>query len=635
MKRDPLPELGDAEDSGPTVLHRFVFANLEVPADEAMYFRLGAGAWAELGEQRLHFDAGSVVSSDTFYNGLTIGTWKRRCDVAALSLRLRGSGDVVLTLGQHRFGQASLWHAEHRLTLAPGTEVELPLPFWPALHDGMLFFRLRGLSAGTLDEAAYVTSDRPARQVRLGIVITHFNRQAQVVPAIGRIERALLARPGLRDLLTLTVVDNSRNLGLASSDGITVIANRNLGGTGGFVRGLLSLIDGGRHTHALFMDDDASCETESIARCLALLQYARSPTLAIAGALLRELEPWRLLEKGARFPGKVEPLSAGLDVRNVVDLLAAERNPARPDYGAWWFFAFPIAAVRRFPFPFFVRGDDVSFGLDNGFDIVTLNGIACFGEDFSAKHGPLTAYLDARYHLVLALLAQRGTPSRVFWVGSRLFVKPLTSYLYSSARAVTLALRHTLEGPDFFRQHLEMAAVRSEIAAWPGNEKMIPIDRAAVSTKGPRRRPESAVRRLARVLTLQGFLLPPWLLADRTLVQDKAFHGRASDVFRFRRVLYLHPATGEGYLARFDRRRFFAELGSFLRAWATVFRRLGDLRKAYAEGAATMTTIDFWRTVYAAETARSPRAAATAPAAGPPQGHDPASTGPGQPLENR
>src|SRR5437762_2991419 len=118
MKRDPLPEPGDAEGTRATVLHRFVFANLEVPADEAMYFRL------------------------------------------------------------------------------------------------------RGLTAGTLDEAAYVTSDRPPRQVRLGIVITHFNRQAQVVPAIGRIERALLARPALRDQLTLTVVDNSRNLGLASSEGV-------------------------------------------------------------------------------------------------------------------------------------------------------------------------------------------------------------------------------------------------------------------------------------------------------------------------------------------------------------------------------------------------------------------------------
>jgi hypothetical protein len=137
------------------------------------------------------------------------------------------------------------------------------------------------------------------------------------------------------------------------------------------------------------------------------------------------------------------------------------------------------------------------------------------------------------------------------------------------------------------------------------------------------------------VLTLQGILLPPRLLADRAVDQDKAFHGRASDVFRFRRVHYLHPATGEGYLAHFDRRRFFAELGSFLRAWATVFSRLGGLRKAYAEGAATMTTIDFWRGVYASETAGSSGAATTARPARSPLQHDPASAGPGQRLENR
>jgi len=634
MKRDPLPRPKD-EATAATALHRLVFANLEVPVDEEMYFRTSGGAWAELGDRRLHFDAGSIVSSDTFYNGLTIAMWKRRCEVSTLSLRLRGSGEVVVTLGQHRFGQASIWHAEHRLILTPGSEVELALPFWAALHDGMLFFRLRGLSAGTLDEAAYVTTDSPRHDVRLGIVITHFNRQAQVVPAIRRIERALLARPDLRDRLTLTVVDNSRNLGLQASGAVDVIPNRNLGGTGGFVRGLLSLIDGGRHTHALFMDDDASCETESIARCLALLQYARSPGLAVAGALLRELEPWRLLEKGARFAGKVEPLSAGLDMRKVSDLLAAERNPARPDYGAWWFFAFPIAAVRRFPFPFFVRGDDVSFGLDNGFDIVTLNGIACFGEDFSAKHGPLTAYLDARYHLVQALLAPRRTASRVFWIGSRLFVKPLTSYLYSSARAVTLALRHVLEGPEFFRDHLDMASVRAEISTWPGNEKMVPVDRSALATKGPRRRPERALRRLARCITLQGFVLPRWLLVDRTLVQEKAFHGRASDVFRFRRVLYLHPATGDGYLAEFDRRRFFAEIGAFLTAWATVFARLSALRKAYIQGATAMTSIDFWRGVYAAEVPVAAGAQGALPGPSFPRWQDPASTGPGAPLENR
>lgn len=121
--------------------------------------------------------------------------------------------------------------------------------------------------------------------MRLGLVVTHFNRVAQVLPAVERI-RCLLRCPDLRGRLTLTVVDNWPNLPLASDAEVSSLPNQNLGGTGGVVRGLLSLIDGGAHTHALFLNDDAACETES-SRALALLSYARTPRLAVTGVLER------------------------------------------------------------------------------------------------------------------------------------------------------------------------------------------------------------------------------------------------------------------------------------------------------------------------------------------------------------
>ena len=579
-------------------LQSFVFPNLEVRAHEEMYVRLNDKAWPDLRGARVHFAAGGILSSDTFFNGFTVGTWKRRCDIRSLSLRIAGAGEFVLTFGLHRYAQTSVWLDEHHFTLEEGDNAELPLPAWREIADGMLFYRVRALGRGTIREAAFETPDVPPNDVRLGVVITHFNRQAQVMPAIRRIEKGVLERADLRGRVTLTVVDNSRNLPLAPHPAVDHILNRNLGGTGGFVRGLLSLIDGGECTHALFMDDDASCETESIARSFALLQYAREQRLAIAGALLREMAPWDLLEKGARFDGKVVPLNAGLDMRRVPDLIEAERDLVRPDYGAWWFFAFPIAEARRFPFPFFVRGDDVFFGLGNAFDIVTLNGVACLGEDFSAKHGPMTAYLDARYHLVHALLAERDSASRIVWVGSRLFVKALTSYHYSSARAVTLAMQHTLAGPAFFRDNLDMQAVRSEVAGWLPSERLLPIERPTLDAKGARRRPESKVRRLLRALTLQGFLLPGWLLLDRMTVQAKGFHGSASAVFRYRRVLYEHVHSGTGFIAEFDRPRFFAALGGFLKAWSSCFGRLPALRRDYVAGAREMASIEFWRSVY-------------------------------------
>lgn len=584
-----------------TTLQSMVFPGIDAPSDEALYLRLNDRAFNDLNAGTVCFATGGVLSSDTFFNGLTIEAWKRQSSIDSLFLKLEGHGEFVLTLGRHSFAQASVWLAEHRLKLTPGEATQVPIPEWTALTDGMLFFRLRALGPAALAGGAFETAQTPRNDIRLGIVITHFNRQQQVLPAIDRIRRGVLDRPGLSERTTLTIVDNSRNLAPAPHRSIRHLPNRNLGGTGGFVRGLLSLIDAGDYTHALFMDDDASCEIESIARCVALLQFANDKRLAVAGALLREQAPWELLEKGARFDGEVRPLHAGLDMRRVVDLLQAERRTARPDYGAWWFFGFPIAEVRQFPFPFFVRGDDIFFGLRNRFDIMTLNGIACWGEDFSSKHGPLTAYLDARYHLVHALLAPRGSAARLAWIGKRLFLKALTGYLYSSAHAVTLAIDHTLRGPAFFRDNLDLSEVRSEIAALKPSEKPQPVDRTLLKLKPMRSRHESKGRRLVRVLTLQGFALPGFLLRDRTTIQPKSFHGQASAVFRYRRVLYEHATSGTGFIAEFDRRRFFVELGSFLRVWAIALVRLPALRRAYATGADELGSIDFWRGVYAPE----------------------------------
>lgn len=580
-------------------LQSLVLPNLEVCSEEAMYLRPNALAWSELATLQLHFLSAGTVSTDTFYNGLTVSAWKTLAEVRTLVLTMEGNGRFVVTFGLHRRGQATLWVGEEHADIAPGETAHMPVRCWERLTDGMLFYRVRAVEPGVITAARYQTRDAPLHAVKLGVVITHFNRTAQVLPAIERIRASVLTRPELQGDITLTVVDNSRNLALAAQPNIERIPNRNLGGTGGFVRGLLSLVDGGTHTHALFMDDDASCEAESIARTHALLRYARDPRQCVAGALLRELAPWHLLEKGARFDGEVRPICGGLDVRHVEHLLEAENPPVPPDYAAWWFFAFPLAEVRHYPFPFFVRGDDIHFGLSNRFKIATLNGVACFGEDFSSKHSPLTAYLDARYHLVLALLGPRPPGSRLYWIASRLFLKQLNSYHYSSARAVTLALKHVMQGPGFFRDNLNLQAVRSEIAGWVPNEKLLPLDGSALDLRGARRTRESKWRRLGRLVTLQGFLLPDALIKNRTTVQDKAFHGNASAVFRYRRVLYRHLQSGTGYLVEYDRPRFFAELNDFVRTWLALRARLPALRRDFAAGAAAMSTAAFWRSVYA------------------------------------
>ena len=148
------------------------------------------------------------------------------------------------------------------------------------------------------------------------------------------------------------------------------------------------------------MDDDATCEIESIKRTFAFMKFSKVEKLAICGALLRETEPYRLMEMGAKFDGYVKPIKVGLDMRDVGDLMLSEVEHVKPDYGAWWFFCFKIKEVEEFPFPFFVRGDDSRFSIRNKFKIMGMNGISVWGEDFASKTSPMNCYLDMRYHLL-------------------------------------------------------------------------------------------------------------------------------------------------------------------------------------------------------------------------------------------
>src|SRR5688572_16724405 len=149
--RRSSPEMrAHAEGMAMNTLQSLVLPNLEVHADAEMYVRHNDKAWASLATPALHFAPGGVVSTDTFYNGLTVGAWKRHCTVRALVLRLVGEGQFVVTIGLHRLAQATVWLGECSVQLRPGQPADLPLDPWEGLRDGLLFIRARAMTPGRL-----------------------------------------------------------------------------------------------------------------------------------------------------------------------------------------------------------------------------------------------------------------------------------------------------------------------------------------------------------------------------------------------------------------------------------------------------------------------------------------------------
>ena len=53
---------------------------------------------------------------------------------------------------------------------------------------------------------------KPQQDVKLGIVVTHFNRKQWVLPAVSRIHDELLTDPVFKGKVELIIVDNSQNI---------------------------------------------------------------------------------------------------------------------------------------------------------------------------------------------------------------------------------------------------------------------------------------------------------------------------------------------------------------------------------------------------------------------------------------
>ena len=575
-------------------LQTLIFPKIDMPASPEMYFRCAAGL--DLSNQlsgSIQMAPGDDVGLDTFFNGFSILPWKQNCRIEDLHLALQGSGRLRLQFGVHELGQPQRWLTEQTIELGDAP-IALELPFWPDLKDGILYFTLTALSHASLSGGYYYTHTPPINDVRLGIAVTHFNRKNYVLPAMQRISQELLGDPDLAGKIELVVVDNSRNIEADEAAAATVIPNQNLGGSGGFTRGLLHFKDR-NFTHCLFMDDDASCEVEGIRRAFHLQQYAVTERMAVAGAMLRELEPHSLYEKGARFDWRCRANKLGLDMRKLDDLLRAETlDPI--DYGGWWFFCFAIADAQHYPFPFFVRGDDIMFGIMNRFNIVTMNGIAVWGEDFSFKSGPMTAYQDLRNHIIQVTTQRNGSVLQIAKLVYAFFVRSSFAYNYGSADAVILALDHATSGPDFWRNNMDMAAIRQQLAPMTEAEKMRPLtDMPADAIEAGT--PRGPLQLLFWLISLNGFLLPSFLIRDETAIVEKRARAAFMRTFRMKRVLYVSEEQ-TGYLAHHDKKKFFSGLFAVT---ALLFKRrkaLAQLRNDGNGTVAQLTSEEFWRGIY-------------------------------------
>ena len=364
---------------------------------QEMYFRTNARNLDY--KNSIILNSGHFFSTDTYFNSISVGKIKKYTVIENVYLSLKAKGNFFLKIYHINDSLEKLEMFSKRYNLNELAELNIELEQWSNLSDGLLYFVIHAIDITSLYDFSYLTSTQPTQEVKLAIVITHFNRQQYLLPALERIENELLNFSEFSNIGVI-VSDNSENLEFQNNDKIKIYKNKNYGGSGGFAFGLLKSKDQG-FTHCLFMDDDASTEMESIKRVFNLFQYSKTKDTAIIGAMLYEDRKNIQYESGAILRNNLEPLHTNLDLKFIENIIINQVDENIADYGGWWFFAFPILNDICMPFPFFVRGDDIAFGLSNKFNLFSINGICSWQEDFLIKNNCFMYYQYIRSMLIL------------------------------------------------------------------------------------------------------------------------------------------------------------------------------------------------------------------------------------------
>lgn len=426
--------------------------------------------------------------------------------------------------------------------------------------------------------------------------VTTFRREAEVEDTITRF-REFLADSELNEHISMTVVDNGNSLAIENGGGVEIIPNENLGGAGGFTRGLLRAREIGA-THCLFMDDDASIQMEALSRTWWLLAYAQDSRTAVAGSMINASHRWQLWENGAEFDLGCKPRYHGLDLRNRDEVFRMEYEttlPASEDlYAGWWFFAFPVAQVEHLPFPFFVRGDDVSFSLVNDFDIVSLPGVVSVQENFTDKASPMTWYLDFRSHLVhhLSLPEKQRSWIELQQMVLSFYKRNVLRFHYDTLSAINLAFEDVLRGPKFFDKNADMARRRADLKALTMDEAWKPVVERPEELHSDKSR---AVRALL-LATLNGHLLPLGKDSDGELTLSSPFRDDHHKAYGAKQITSLNGDQSQAYDVRRSQKKFWRKTVRLLRNTLRLRSTYEENVRLWRDGYDQLTSDSYWKT---------------------------------------
>ncbi|WP_144680951.1 glycosyltransferase [Cellulosimicrobium sp. TH-20] len=565
--------------------------------------------------------AGSDASFASYFNAFPLMHWAANTSVRAVTavLELSGRGQVRLVRSDAR-GRASRLEA---VRFDGAEQVRLTVPTTGAADGGWCWFEITASTDVELASAHWeVDEDLAAGSVT--VAVTTFNKPDYCVRTLG----AIASDDDVLEVVDQVVVVDQGTRKVADEPGfgeardalggrLTMVEQPNLGGSGGFSRGMIEASRAGS-THVLLLDDDVAVEPESVFRAVRFADACTRPTI-VGGHMFDMYRPTNLhavseiVQQSNFMWGPADPDHRLVDFsdESLRTTRWLHRRP-RADYNGWWMCLVPTAVVREIglSMPYFIKWDDAEYGLRAkaaGVPTVSLPGVALWHITWQDKDDAIDwqAYFHARNRIVSGLLhSERPHGGALLADSSRLNLKHLLSMQYYATSLRNAALRDVLEGPGQLHATMRtrlgelraMAQEFGEARTYTPENPAPPAARPATEPSSRERGPRGAA---LAVFTLRAVLrqlaLPvPAEKRRRPDAQLERGQGVWWELPRHDSVLVLagEDRTGSWYVR--DRRAFVALWWESIRLHRELKRRWPELQAVYRERAASLVAPSAW-----------------------------------------
>lgn len=589
--------------------------NLVLPSqtdksEQELYVRLNNTL--SISNRAIEFAYGGKASFDTYFNAFSSGKWSKYTIIENLQLLLEIKGEFEVLLFHAIVLNNKLVRNLIKKENVKTKEKEIfDFDFGKLRDSGVFYFEIKALKENSkLYSGNYETVYKEVtQQVKIAIDICTFKREEYVKRNVSLLCNEILNNKNsvLYNKIIVNISDNASSLNgvIESNEFINLMPNANLGGVGGFTRGIIETKQVEKEkdiSHLLIMDDDASISISAIEKTYILLSYLKEKYFdyTIGGELLRLDKLYIQYEAGALWnQGNIKALKHLIDLRKFENVVLNEIEE-KAEYAGWWYCCIPLSQIdmNSLPLPIFIHRDDIEYGIRvcKG-KFIYMNGISIWHESFEGKMPGVLEYYDIRNLAILNSIHFHDYTKRKFkrfllkWVCINA-AKYRYKYIDYNLKAVEdfckgidwllvqdgEVLHKELMGINYksvkFQEYIGYKGLKSEDFNVDFDEKCkLPF-----------------VIKALYLILLNGYLLKP---KNDAVVTTPS--GNVYKLFRAKEVLVVDAYYNTVYLKR-SLKELFKTFKKLIKMFKIIDENYDIARESYRNRYKELTNIKFWRT---------------------------------------